>query len=222
VGVFAMSREVTLAERLRQGTVPRQGLQEWMRQRINSPAVAGLPHFDGRIMMTAEECEVAKPAAVLVPLVDRPEGVQVLLTLRTDHLSDHAGQISFPGGRVDPEDLSPVAAALRETEEEIGLSRQHVQLLGTLREYFIPTGYRVVPAVGWVVPPFELNPDPFEVAEVFEVPLLHFFDPSRHVIHRDEGLGRVRRYFSIEWQGRTIWGATAGILVDLYRVLEGR
>ncbi|MDE1942526.1 MAG: CoA pyrophosphatase [Betaproteobacteria bacterium] len=170
-------------------------------------------------MMSEDACAAAKPAAVLVPLVARPEGLQVLLTRRTEHLSDHAGQISFPGGRVEPDDASAAATALRETEEEIGLSRQRVELLGALREYFIPTGYRVVPVVGWVSPPFTLEPDPSEVAEVFEVPLEYFFDPERHVLQQDVRNGRLRQYYAIPWQQHNIWGATAGILVNFYQVL---
>ncbi len=192
-------------------------LKAWLRACLSSQE--DVPHFDGRLMMSEEACVAAKPAAVLVPLVARPEGIQVLLTRRTDHLSDHAGQISFPGGRVEPEDSSVVATALRETEEEIGLPRQRVELLGALREYFIPTGYRVVPVVGWVSPPFALAPDPSEVAEVFEVPLVYFFDPSRHVLQQDVRNGRLRQYYAIPWQQHNIWGATAGILVDLYQVL---
>ncbi|NDU93091.1 MAG: CoA pyrophosphatase [Ferrovum sp.] len=170
-------------------------------------------------MMSPEACTRATPAAVLVPLVARPEGVQVLLTRRTEHLSDHAGQISFPGGRVEAHDTSEVITALRETEEEIGLPRHQVHLLGTLREYFIPTGYRVVPVVGWIEPPFELNVDPSEVAEVFEVPLAYFFNPARHILQQDVKDGHMRQYYAIPWQQYNIWGATAGILVDLYQVL---
>ncbi len=194
-----------------------EGLKAWVRERLASQD--GVPHFDGRLMMSAEACATAKPAAVLVPLVARPEGIQVLLTRRTEHLSDHAGQISFPGGRVEPDDRSAMETALRETEEEIGLPRQQVELLGALREYFIPTGYRVVPVVGWITPPFDLAPDPSEVAETFEAPLAYFFDPDRHVIQQDVRNGRLRQYYAIPWRHHNIWGATAGILVDLYQVL---
>ena len=213
-----MNSEPVLIERLGQDSVRRHDLVEWLKNRLTDPA--DVPHFDGRIMMTPEDCARATPAAVLVPLVARPEGVQVLLTRRTEHLSDHAGQISFPGGRVEDHDTSAVITALRETEEEIGLPRHQVQLLGRLREYFIPTGYRVVPVVGWIEPPFQLNVDPSEVAEVFEVPLAYFFNPARHVLQRDIKDGRMRQYYAIPWQQHNIWGATAGILVDLYQVLS--
>lgn len=206
-------------DHLHQAAAPRRQLEAWIKSRLALPADA-IPHLDGRPMMSAEEIARATPAAVLVPLVDRPEGVQVLLTERTAHLSDHAGQISFPGGRIESNDESPVHAALRETEEEIGLPRQQVKLLGHLREFYIPTGYRVSPAVGWVEPPFPLNPDPREVAEIFEVPLSHFCDASRHVVQEEVLYGQLRRFYAIPYQGRYIWGATAGILVDLFNVLS--
>ena len=122
-------------------------------------------------------------AAVLVPLVDRPDGLTVLLTQRTDHLRDHAGQVSFPGGRVEPEDPSHEAAALREAEEEVGLPSDRVDLIGRLDLYVTRTGYEVVPIVGIVNPPFPVKPDPFEVAEVFEVPLRFLADPGNHQKH---------------------------------------
>lgn len=192
-------------------------LKAWVKARLLDQE--DVPHFDGRLMMSAEACATARPAAVLVPLVARPEGIQVLLTRRTDHLSDHAGQISFPGGRVEADDESAAITALRETEEEIGLPRHQVELLGALREYFIPTGYRVVPVVGWITPPFDLAPDSSEVAEIFEAPLDYFFDPARHILQQDVKSGRLRQYYAIPWHHHNIWGATAGMLVDLYQVL---
>jgi len=209
---------ITLIQRLRHASVAREALQEWIQDSLNAAPAA--PFFDGRIMMTEEACRAAVPAAVLVALVDRPEGVHVLLTKRTLHLSDHAGQISFPGGRIEGSDPNPIHTALRESEEEIGLLPQQVKVLGTLREYFIPTGYRVIPVVGWVQPPLTLKADKFEVAEIFEVPLEHFFDPRRHVIKEDMKAGQKRRYYSIPYQDWHIWGATAGILVELYQVLN--
>jgi len=209
---------ITLIQRLRHASVAREALQEWIQDSLNAAPAA--PFFDGRIMMTEEACLAAVPAAVLVALVDRPEGVHVLLTKRTLHLSDHAGQISFPGGRIEGSDPNPIHTALRESEEEIGLLPQQVKVLGTLREYFIPTGYRVIPVVGWVQPPLTLKADKFEVAEIFEVPLEHFFDPRRHVIKEDMKAGQKRRYYSIPYQDWHIWGATAGILVELYQVLN--
>ena len=161
------------------------------------------------------------PAAVLVPIVDHGAGLTVLLTERAADLKNHAGQISFPGGRVDEGDLDRVYTALREAEEETGLARDAVQVIGTLPDYDIPTGFRVTPVVGWIEPPVEYDPDPFEVAEVFEVPLAHFLDPANHQRHSDEVNGRRRNYYAMPYQQRNIWGATAGMLYSLYQVLRG-
>ncbi len=160
-----------------------------------------------------------RPAAVLVPLVDHPDGMSVLLTQRTAHLSAHAGQIAFPGGRLEPEDPDAVAAALRETEEEIGLPREHVTLIGRLDTYVTGTGFEITPVVGIVSTPFTLTVDPFEVADVFEVPLPFILDPSNH--RRTERMFEERRrvFFVLPYQDRNIWGATAGMLVNLAEVL---
>jgi 8-oxo-dGTP pyrophosphatase MutT (NUDIX family) len=160
------------------------------------------------------------PAAVLVPLVNREEGVTLMLTQRTAHLHDHAGQISFPGGRVDPEDVDRVATALREAEEETGLPASAVKVIGSLPEFDIQTGFRVTPVVGWIEPPIELAPDPFEVADVFEVPLAFLMDPANHRRNSDVINGRHRNYYSMPWQDRNIWGATAGMIYSLYRALK--
>ncbi|HRP96991.1 MAG TPA: CoA pyrophosphatase [Rhodocyclaceae bacterium] len=157
------------------------------------------------------------PAAVLVPVVTRSEGLSVLLTRRTDHLHHHAGQVSFPGGRVESTDVSPVMTALRETEEEIGLDPERVELLGELAEYRTGTGFNVTPVVGLVHPPFELKLDEFEVAEAFEVPLAFLLDPANHEHHEVEFEGRLRQYYAMPYQGYFIWGATAGILVGMSR-----
>lgn len=168
--------------------------------------------------------KVPVPAAVLVPVVNHAAGPTLLFTQRTAHLHDHAGQISFPGGRVDEGDADRTATALREAEEETGLARARVQVIGRLPDFDIQTGFRVTPIVGWVEPPIELRPDPFEVADVFEVPLAFFLDPANHQRHRDELNGRIRHYFSMPYGDRNIWGATAGMLYSLYRILsvEGR
>lgn len=158
-------------------------------------------------------------AAVLVPLIDRPEGTTVLLTERAAHLSDHAGQISFPGGRIDPTDLHPEAAALREAEEEIGLPRSLVQLIGRLDTYVTRTGYEVIPCVGLVMPPEALHPDPNEVAGVFEVPLWFFRDPQNRRRETRILQGRERHFYVYPWEDRYIWGATAGMLSNLAEVL---
>lgn len=163
-------------------------------------------------------------AAVLVPLVQREGGLNLLLTRRTDHLRDHAGQISFPGGRVEPEDDGPVATALRETEEEIGLSRGHIDVIGQLPVYATVTAFQVTPVVALVEPGFTLTLDAFEVAEAFEVPLAFLMNPAHHRHHRFEFAGAERRFLSMPWQGPEreyfIWGATAAMLRNLYRLLS--
>jgi 8-oxo-dGTP pyrophosphatase MutT (NUDIX family) len=160
-----------------------------------------------------------RPAAVLVPLIDHPHGMAVLLTQRTPHLSAHAGQISFPGGRIEADDADEVAAALRETEEEVGLSRERVSVVGRLDTYVTGTGFEIAPIVGIVAPPFEIAIDPFEVAEAFEVPLSYILDRRNHQrVERDSAGGR-RAFFVLPYEGRNIWGATAGILVNLAEVL---
>lgn len=155
------------------------------------------------------------PAAVLFPIVLREGGETVLLTQRTVHLRDHAGQISFPGGRVEAEDLSPIHTALRETEEEIGLAREHVEILGFLPEYRTGTGFRVTPVVALVRPPFVLALDPFEVAEVFEVPLAFLLDPGNHKQHSLHHRGALRHFFAMPYGDYFIWGATAGMIRSL-------
>ena len=159
-------------------------------------------------------------AAVLVPLVPRNGAIQVLLTQRTAHLTDHAGQISFPGGRVEETDASRVDTALRETEEEIGLLPQRIEVLGTLCEYELPSGFRITPVVGWIEPPVEFRPDPFEVAAIFEAPLAHFLDESNYERRQYHFRGRHRHYLAVPYEGRYIWGATAGMLQCLARALH--
>lgn len=155
------------------------------------------------------------PAAVLFPIVLRDDGQTVLLTQRTAHLKDHGGQISFPGGRVEVEDQSPIHTALRETEEEIGLAREHVEVLGFLPEYRTGTGFRVTPVVALVTPPFDLALDPFEVAEAFEVPLAFLLDPANHKRHSLHYRGALRHFFAMPYGDYFIWGATAGMIRSL-------
>lgn len=167
-------------------------------------------------------------ASVLVPLVQRADGLHVLLTQRTDHLHDHAGQISFPGGRTNPGDADAKATALRETEEEIGLARSHVEIIGSLPTYTTITCYIVTPVVALVHPPFELKLDSFEVADAFEVPLAYLMSPAHHRRHRFEFEGDARQFLSMPWHGKSsggtereyfIWGATAAMLRNLYGFL---
>ena len=158
-------------------------------------------------------------ASVLFPIVLHEQGPTVLLTQRTDHLRDHPGQISFPGGRVEPDDLSAVDTALREAHEEIGLSPRHVEVIGFLPEYRTATGYRITPVVAFLTPPFSLRADPSEVAEVFEVPLAFLMNPANHERHSREYQGRIRHFFAMPYGRHYIWGATAGIIVTLARLL---
>jgi 8-oxo-dGTP pyrophosphatase MutT (NUDIX family) len=158
-------------------------------------------------------------AAVLVPLIHRADDVNVLLTQRTAHLNDHPSQVSFPGGRVEGGDENRVETALRETQEEIGLARERIEIIGALPDYEMPSGFRISPVIGWIEPPFELKLDPFEVAEAFEVPLSFVLDPANHQRRSYHFNGRHRDYLAMPYHGRYIWGATAGMLYDLYRQL---
>ncbi len=162
----------------------------------------------------------ATPAAVLIGLVDRRPGPNVLLTQRTLHLRDHAGQICFPGGRIEAEDPTVEAAALREAEEEIGLPHGNVELLGRLPPYDTTTGFRIHPVIGWVTPPAQFRLDPFEVAEVFEMPLAFILDPANHQRHSYRRGRQTRSYYVLPYEDRFVWGATAGILVNLATMLR--
>lgn len=162
---------------------------------------------------------VLRPAAVLVPIIDRNDGLAMLLTRRADHLKSHAGQVSFPGGRIEPSDESPTAAALREAEEEVGLARRFVTVIGRLAPYETGTGFRVVPIVGLVEPGFSLVIDKSEVADVFEVPLAFLMDPRHHERHTGNWRGEERHFYAMPYNGQRIWGATAGMIVNLYETL---
>jgi len=162
-------------------------------ERGRDPATVGAVRGDHALVPGGAPTAVAlTPAAVLVPLVMRPEALTVLLTQRTAHLAAHAGQISFPGGSIEPEDTDSIAAALRETEEEVGLPREYVEVIGRLDTYITSTGFEVTPVVGLVRVPYPSKPDPFEVAEVFEVPLDFIVDPTNHERHSREFKGRMR------------------------------
>jgi 8-oxo-dGTP pyrophosphatase MutT (NUDIX family) len=158
-------------------------------------------------------------AGVLVPIVNRPGGLQLLLTQRTPHLDNHAGQISFPGGRVEESDASREETALRETEEEIGLPRNAVAVIGRLPVYDNLSGFRITPVVGWIEPPFELKPDPFEVAAAFEAPLAHFLDLAGYQRREFHFRGRHRHYLAIPYEGHYVWGATAAMLYSFARMM---
>lgn len=199
--------------------VPAERLQaEALRQRFAAPPL-WQPEVRAEPRFTQRQ---PAQAAVLVPLVARPEPT-LLLTQRTSHLSNHSGQIAFPGGKVDETDLDVVDAALREAEEEVGLARDYVQVLGTLPIYTTGTAFVITPVVAWVQPGFTLTPNPGEVAAVFEVPLSFLLDPAHHRRHAFEFEGVRREWFSMPWQDgateRYIWGATAGMLRNFYRFL---
>lgn len=195
----------------------RQPTSAWLRARFAAgsvcpPATGG----DGWLWRPAAQI---RPAGVLIPLIEYEDGLRVLFTVRAEHLYDHAGQISFPGGRVEPDDATVCDAALRESTEEIGLARDRVEILGALSEYATVTGYRVTPVVGLVRAPLALRLDAAEVAQVFEVPLAFLLDSRNHqrniVVHR----GRTRHYYAVPFGARYIWGATAGMVMNLCRHL---
>jgi len=189
----------------------------WLRERLADPRPWEPQTFgDGHLFTPGK---ALRPASVLVPIVDRGESLSVLFTRRAAHLNDHAGQISFPGGRAEPDDPTPHHTALREAEEEIGIASEAVEILGTLSRYTTVTGYDVTPVIGIVRPPFELTPDAFEVAEIFEVPLDHLLDDTVHQRTTMWMQGRRRVYFAMPYRQYYIWGATAGMLMNLWRCL---
>jgi len=211
--------QVAAASRLPLFDLPPNEQRAWLAQRLARPAPPAALGLSDGFRLPGREGRTT-PAAVLVPVVNRREGLQLLLTQRSADLPDHPGQISFPGGRVEPGDADHVAAALRETAEEIGLPSSRVQVLGQLSPYETVTGYRVLPIVGWIDPPFDLVPDRLEVADVFEVPLDFILDTANHQRHH-RMLGDIRRdYWAIPWLHRYIWGATAAMLLILERTLS--
>jgi 8-oxo-dGTP pyrophosphatase MutT (NUDIX family) len=192
------------------GTVPRHAESDWLVPGLSRPDTESYRRF-----FPAQPV----PAAVLVPLVERPD-LTVLLTQRATQLRNHAGQISFPGGRIEAEDASPRAAALREAREEIGLQASFVSVVGYLPDHIVFTGFRVTPVVGFVTPGFELLLDSEEVADTFEVPLSFIFDPANHRPQRRRSAfsGEELEFSDIPFGERNIWGATAGMLLTLYRL----
>lgn len=185
----------------------------WLRERFVEPGRAAPqsePWPDDKALI---------PAAVLVPVVLRQPELTVLLTQRTAHLRDHAGQVSFPGGRQEPTDESPVMTALREAREEVGLEPGQIEVLGCLADFRTSTGFSVTPVVGLVMPPLNLKLDDFEVADVFEPPLRFLLDAANYRREQVQYQGALREYWAVPWQERYIWGATAGMLVNLRRFL---
>jgi len=161
-----------------------------------------------------------KPAAVLVPVVDRPDPT-VLLTQRTAELPSHAGQVAFPGGKIDPHDATPAAAAMREAEEEVGLAHSFIDPIGYLDLFLTFTGFRILPTVARIAPDYRLTINPSEVADAFEVPLAFLMDSQNHALHSRDWKGITRRYYAMPFGERYIWGVTAGILRNLYERLYG-
>jgi 8-oxo-dGTP pyrophosphatase MutT (NUDIX family) len=188
------------------------GLRERLRR--TPPAFAVYGDDD-----TGRQAAALTAAAVLVPIVRREPELTVIFTQRTTHLRAHSGQVSFPGGRAEPHDPTPEFTALREAQEEIGLPTERVEVLARMPDYLTRTGFRVTPVVGLLEPPFDLVPDPREVEEVFEVPLAFLLDPRNYQRRTRELQGRTVGYYVVEYGVRTIWGATAGMLVNLSRHL---
>jgi len=195
------------------GTTPRHDVDDWI--------LPGLSPADSGVYRRALPASPT-PAAVLIPLVER-EHLTVLLTERSPGLRNHAGQVSFPGGHIEASDPGPAAAALREAREEIGLEERRVSIVGYLPDHIVITGFRITPVVGFVQPGFELAPDRKEVQETFEVPLDYVFDPANFRMQRRRLIrsGEEVEFCDIPFAGRNIWGATAGMLLTLYRVCVG-
>lgn len=188
--------------------------KESLRQRIAMASQA-----DGGVKMKDQRLV---PAAVLIPMVEREEDINIILTRRTDTLRSHPGQISFPGGRIEPEDLSIEAAALRESQEEIGLPPGQVEVIGRLGRWRMTSGFIVYPVIGLIEPPVALTPDPGEVAEIFEVPLSFLLDPANHKQHVMVYEGQRHDLVAMPYGPHYIWGATAAMLHTLYQTLSGQ
>jgi 8-oxo-dGTP pyrophosphatase MutT (NUDIX family) len=207
------SGDVATAHRL----MAEGALETYERDRFGVIPSSGIPYERGA---GAPGVKVkTTPAAVLVPLIEHADGTTVLLTLRNADLKKHAGQVAFPGGRMEPDDADAVACALREAQEETGIDPAGVEILGQLSPYLTITGFEVTPVVGAIVPPVALTPDPLEVAAVFEVPLAFFLDPANHHRETREYNGQTRAYYAMPYGDRYIWGATAGMLLNLYDAL---
>jgi 8-oxo-dGTP pyrophosphatase MutT (NUDIX family) len=209
-----VSAQANLRERILRrfaGSQPQHELADWRVLGIDAERSARLVrHFP----------KDPAPAAVLVPLVDRPQGLTVLLTQRSSQMARHAAQIAFPGGRVDPTDADVSSAALREAREEIGLDPGRVQVFGYLPDHVVISGFRVTPVLGLVAPPFSLELNPAEVAGVFEVPLDHVLDSANHKASLRRVGDEDLLLYDIPWEGQNIWGATAGMLLTFVRMLR--
>lgn len=185
-------------------------------ERLAPEDAAHSDHAIAGMKPDAQVLAAARPAAVLIPIIARPEGATVLLTQRASSLRQHSGQIAFPGGKIDATDADALGAALREAHEEVGLSRDHVTPLGFLGPYFSTTGFRITPVVGLVQPDAPIKPNPGEVAGVFEAPLSFLMDSANHQTHSREWKGEERRFFAMTHGDHYIWGVTAGIIRMLW------
>jgi 8-oxo-dGTP pyrophosphatase MutT (NUDIX family) len=194
-----------------EGSEPQHDLADWRLLGLEAERLKRLqPQFPANPV----------PAAVLVPFVDRPEGLTILLTQRASQMAKHAAQISFPGGRLDATDADAASAALREAREEVGLDPARVRVFGYLPDHLVISGYRVTPVLSLVSPPFSVEPNPAEVELVFEVPAAHVFDRRNHKARMRRVGNEDMLLLDIPWQGHNIWGATAGMLLTLVRMVE--
>jgi 8-oxo-dGTP pyrophosphatase MutT (NUDIX family) len=196
--------------------------REWITERFraDTPNPVKKDWGDHLLNPGMGQAENLIPAAVLIPVVNREDELKVLFTRRAANLAQHAGQISFPGGHIEESDNEPIDAALRETEEEVGLPRHHIDVIGQLENYISRTGFEITPIVGVIEPPFTVVPQPSEVAEVFEVPLSFLLNPENHHRHTREISGENREFYAMPYGEYYIWGVTAGILVNLYEYLS--
>ena len=172
-------------------------------------------------MLAPEDGARHRPAAVLIPIVARPEGATILLTKRAAHLKDHAGQVAFPGGKMDQHETDPIQTAIREAEEEIGLGQRYIETIGYLEPYLSSTGFRIVPVVAAIDPSHHLSLDLNEVETTFEVPLTFLMNPAHHETHSREWRGALRHYYAMPYKDYYIWGVTAGIIRNLYEKVYG-
>jgi 8-oxo-dGTP pyrophosphatase MutT (NUDIX family) len=194
-----------------EGSEPKHELADWRLLGVDTERVLKLQkHFPANPV----------PAAVLVPFVDRPEGLSILLTQRASQLAKHAAQVSFPGGRLEESDPDVASAALREAQEEIGLDPSRVRVFGYLPDHLVISGYRVTPVLSLVEPPFAVEPNPAEVETVFEVPADYIFDKRNHKARLRRVGDEDMLLYDIPWQGLNIWGATAGMLLTLVRMVQ--
>lgn len=207
-------------ESTRSARISRERLAAWLAHGDRVDASGdGAFSDDGESAILAYAGKPLKAAAVLILVINQANGPTVLFTQRTAHLTDHGGQISFPGGRVEAEDLDPLHTALREAEEETGIDATRIEIIGTIPPYTTGTGYLITPVVGWIEPPVTYRPDPTEVDECFEVPFEFLVDLNNHHLETAMYKGRMRSYYALPYGQRYIWGATAGMLVTLTRVL---